>query len=51
LDGYGRDIAARVGDPAEAIECEVMQQVGPEINPELVKAAVEDALEGRRPRW
>ena len=49
--GYGRDFAARAGDQAEAIQQEVMRRVGPGVDPEVVRLAVEDALEGRRPRW
>jgi len=49
--GYGRDFAARVGDQAGAIQQEVMRRVGPGVDPEVVRLAVEDALEGRRPRW
>jgi hypothetical protein len=49
--GYGRDFAARVGDQAESIQREVMRRVSPGVHPELVKLAVEDALEGRRPPW
>jgi hypothetical protein len=40
-----------VADHPGAIECEVIRRVGPRIEPELVKLAVEDALENRRPRW
>jgi hypothetical protein len=47
---YRRHFAAGVGDQAEAIEQEVMRRVGPRIDAELVKLAVEDDLEGRRPR-
>ena len=49
--GYGRDFAARVGDQAGAIEGEVIRRLGPGVDPEVVGLAVEDALEGRRPRW
>jgi hypothetical protein len=48
--GWGRDFAAGIGDEAEAIKREVRHRVGPQIPPELVRMAVEDALEGRRPR-
>ncbi len=49
--GWGRDFAAGIGGEAEVIEREVQRRVGPEIPPELVEMAVEDALAGRRPRW
>ena len=49
--GYGRDFAARVGDQTEAIEREVIRRLGARINPEVVRLAVEDAQENRRPRW
>ena len=49
--GDGRDFAARVGDQAVAIQQEVMRRVGPGVDPEVVRLAVGDALEGRRPRW
>ena len=49
--GWGRDFAAGIGGEAAAIEREVMRRVSPGIHPELVKLAVEDALENRRPRW
>ncbi len=49
--GWGRDFAAGVGGDAEAIEREVRHRVGPQVAPEVVRLAVEDALEGRRPRW
>jgi hypothetical protein len=49
--GWGRDFAAQVGGEAEAIEKEVMQRVGHQIHPELIKLAVRDAVEQRKPRW
>jgi hypothetical protein len=49
--GYGRDFAARVGDQAKAMEREVIGRLGSGVDPEVVRMAVEDALEGRRPRW
>ncbi len=49
--GWGRDFAAQVGGAPEAIEREVLHRVGPQVAPEVVRLAVEDALEGRRPRW
>jgi hypothetical protein len=49
--GWGRDFAARVGDEAESIEREVLRRVSQTIRPELIKLAVLDALERRKPRW
>jgi hypothetical protein len=49
--GWGRHFAAQVGGEAEAIEREVMQRVGHEIHPELIKLAIRDAIEQRKPRW
>lgn len=49
--GWGRDFAAKVGGDLEAIEREVQHRVGPQVAPEVVRLAVEDALERRRPRW
>jgi hypothetical protein len=47
---FGKDAAAGLGPEAEAIEREVIRRMGPKIDPELVKLAVADALDGRRPR-
>jgi hypothetical protein len=49
--GWGRDLAAGVGGEAGAIEREILRRVGTGVPPELVKLAVQDVLEGRRPRW
>jgi hypothetical protein len=49
--GWGRDFAAGIGGEADAIEKEVMRRVGPKTHPEIVKLAVKDALESRKPRW
>jgi hypothetical protein len=49
--GWGRDFAAQVGGEAEAIEREVMRRISHTIHPELIKLAVQDALEQRKPRW
>jgi hypothetical protein len=49
--GWGRDFAAGVGGEAAAIEGEVLRRVGPVVPPELVKVAIQDVLEHRRPRW
>jgi hypothetical protein len=48
---WGRDFAAQVGGEAEAIEREVMRRVSHTIHPELIKLAVKDAVEQRKPRW
>jgi hypothetical protein len=48
--GFGRDFAAQVGGQAEAIEQEVIRRVGSGIDAEVVRLAVEDALDNRRPR-
>ena len=48
---FGRDAAGRIGGQAEAIEREVMRHIRPGANSEVVKLAVEDALEKRKPRW
>ena len=49
--GWGRDLAAQVGGEPDAIEKEVLRRVGPGIHPEVVKLAVQDALEPRKPQW
>jgi hypothetical protein len=49
--GWGRDFAAGIGSESEAIEREVTRRMPPGVNPELVKLAVEDVLNCRRPRW
>jgi hypothetical protein len=49
--GYGRDFAARVGDQAGAIEQEVIRRLGPGIDPEVVKLAVEDVMKNCKPQW
>jgi len=49
--GWGRDFAAGVGGEADAIEREVLRRIGPGVPPELVKMAIQDAMERRRPRW
>jgi hypothetical protein len=48
---FGRDAAARRGARAEKIERELTRRVRLGSEPELIKRAVEDALENRRPRW
>jgi hypothetical protein len=49
--GWGRDFAAGVGGEAGAIERELTRRVGHGVHPELIKLAVRDAVERRRPRW
>ena len=49
--GWGRDFAAGVGGEADAIEREVRRRVGTGVAPELVRMAIVDVMEGRRPRW
>jgi hypothetical protein len=49
--GWGRDFAAGVGGEAEAIEKEVMRRCGQAIHPGLVRLAVQDAVDRRKPRW
>jgi hypothetical protein len=48
---FGRDAAANVGGAIEAIRVEVARRLGPAAVPEVVALAVDDALEGLRPRW
>jgi hypothetical protein len=49
--GWGRDFAAGVGGDADAIEKEVIRRLGDGIHAELVKLAVQDVMEQRKPRW
>jgi hypothetical protein len=49
--GWGRDFAAGIGGNAEDIEKEVIHRLGPGVHPELIKLAVDDVMERRRPRW
>jgi hypothetical protein len=49
--GWGRDFATGIGSEVEHIEREVNRWVGPRIDPQVVKLAVEDARDNRRPRW
>ena len=49
--GWGKDFAAGIGGDAKDIEQEVKRRVGPGIHPKLIKMAVEDALDQRKPRW
>jgi hypothetical protein len=47
---WGRDFAARVENQGERILAEVVRRMG-DRNLDVVKEGVEDALEGRRPKW
>ena len=47
----GRDAAAHVGGETEAILAEVAHRLGPAATVEVIRLAVDDAIEGRRPRW
>jgi hypothetical protein len=49
--GWGRDFAAGVKGEAEDIEREVRRRLGPGVHPELIRLAVDDVMERRRPRW
>jgi hypothetical protein len=49
--GWGRDFAAGVGGEADAIEKDILRRCGHGIHPELIKLAVQDAVERRKPRW
>jgi hypothetical protein len=49
--GWGRDFADQVGGEADAIEREDMRRISHTIRPELVKLAVQDVMEKRKPRW
>ncbi len=48
---WGRDFAAQFGGEAEEIEREVMRRISHTIRPDLIKLAVLDAIEQRKPRW
>ena len=48
--GWGRDFAAGVGGGADATEREVLKRLSPEIAPELVRLAVQDVVDQRKPR-
>ena len=47
----GKDFAAGIGGDTELTQAEVTRWVFPGIDPELIKMAVEDVMEKRRPRW
>ncbi len=42
---------AGIGGTSGAIEREVQRRIGADIAVELIRIAIEDVLEGRRPRW
>jgi hypothetical protein len=46
----GRDAAAEIGGTAEAIRAEVARRLAG-VPEELIALAVDDAIQGRRPRW
>jgi hypothetical protein len=48
---FGRDAAAHVSGEPQAILAEVAHRLGPTAAAEVIKLAVDDAIEGRRPRW
>jgi hypothetical protein len=48
---FGRDAAAHVGGEPQAILAEVAHRLGPTAVAEVIELAVDDAIEGRRPRW
>jgi hypothetical protein len=48
---WGRDFAAAIGGEADAIEKEVLRHLSPGVHPDLVRQAVEDVIERRKPRW
>jgi hypothetical protein len=47
----GPGLRGGVGGEADAIEREVMRRVSHTIHPDLIKLAVRDAVEQRKPRW
>jgi hypothetical protein len=47
----GQFRAAGVGDEGGGIERDVMRRVSHAIHSELIKLAVRDAVEQRKPRW
>jgi hypothetical protein len=48
---FGRDAAADVGGEPEAILVEIARRLGLDPAHEVIRLAVDDAIEGRRPRW
>jgi hypothetical protein len=48
---FGRDFAAGIGGRVEAILGEVRRRMGANADPEIIEAAVGDAMAGRPPRW
>ena len=49
--GWGRDFAAGVGGEADEIEKEVVRRLNSGIHPKLIKLAVQDVMDQRKPRW
>jgi hypothetical protein len=49
--GWGRDFAVGVGGEPDAIDRKVTRRLGPGIHPELIRLAVRDAIDQRKPRW
>lgn len=47
----GRDAAAQVGGDIDAILAEVTRRVGSGAAVEVIELAVDDAVQGLRPRW
>jgi hypothetical protein len=48
--GRGRDFTARIENQGDKVLAEVISRIGYH-EADVVKEAVEDALEGRRPQW
>ena len=48
--GWGRDFAAGVGGEADDIEKEVLRRLGTGVHPDLVRLAVQDVIDQRKPR-
>jgi hypothetical protein len=49
--GSGHALAERFAVQVEAIYTEVIRRMGNWTDPQVVRMAVEDAIEGRQPRW
>jgi hypothetical protein len=49
--GWGKDFAAGFGGDELDIEAEVTRRLGHGIHPKLIKMAVQDALDNRKPQW
>jgi hypothetical protein len=48
---FGRDFAAGIGGSVEAVQGEVRRRMGPDVDPDIVELALDDAMAGRPPRW